>query len=88
MRNLLAFLAAALLAFAGIGWYLGWYSVQKTPAAPGHQSVSIDIDKSKIGKDIEKGEEKIHEVLEKSTKSDGSKSPEPSKTDPPKSALK
>ena len=38
MRNLLALSAAAVLAFAGIGWYRGWYKVETEPATGGHQN--------------------------------------------------
>jgi hypothetical protein len=67
MRNLLAFLATALIAFLALGWYLGWYSFQRIPAtAGGHQSFNIDINGSKIGSDLQKGEDKIHNMLDKS----------------------
>ncbi|MBV8399875.1 MAG: hypothetical protein JOZ17_14210 [Acetobacteraceae bacterium] len=55
MRNLLALLAAGLLAVAGLGWYLGWYHVTSSPAANGHQQISIDLDQKKITTDIRKG---------------------------------
>ena len=32
MKNLLAFLAAAALTFAGVGWYLDWFQVLNSPA--------------------------------------------------------
>jgi hypothetical protein len=69
MRNLLAFLAAALLAFVGLGWYLGWYSFQRVPATAGHQGFNVDINGPKIRRDIAKGvqegEEKLQGVLDK-----------------------
>ena len=66
MRNMLAFVAAAVLVFLGLGWYLDWYSFKNLPGStPGHQSFNIDINKDKITRDVEKGEEKIHEVIEK-----------------------
>jgi len=40
MRNLLALSAALVLAFAGIGWYRGWYKVETEPATGGHQTVN------------------------------------------------
>jgi hypothetical protein len=67
MRNLLAFAAAAVLAFAGVGWYLGWYHVSPTPAAAGHRSVKIDIDSDKIGNDLRKGEQRLQETLDKNS---------------------
>ncbi len=66
MRNLLALLGAAVLTFAGLGWYLGWYQVQPAPgASPGHQGVNVDIDARKIKADVHKGEEKIERALER-----------------------
>ncbi len=85
MRNLLAFLSAAVLVLAGFGWYLGWYKVHTIPAAEGHRAVNIDIDSKKIGQDLHKGEEKIQETLDKRHKEDGSKRAESTKTGPTKS---
>ena len=84
MRNLLAFLSAAVLVFAGAGWYLGWYKVHSIPAAEGHRSVNIDIDGRKIGDDLHKGEEKIQEALDKKRKEDSSKRADSIKTGPTK----
>jgi hypothetical protein len=78
MRNLLAFLAAALIAFVGLGWYLGWYSFQRVPTTAGHQGFNVDINATKIRHDIAKGvqegEEKLQGVLDKN-KTDGSAAP-------------
>jgi len=87
MRNLLAFLAAALIAFIGLGWYLGWYSFQRTPTLAGHQVFNVDINATKIRQDlakgVQKGEEKLQEVLDKN-KTDSTAAPktadEPTKT--------
>jgi hypothetical protein len=76
MRNLLALVGAALVAFLGLGWYLDWYHVTPKPAtATGHRSIEIDINSKKIGQDVqhgvEAGSEKIHDLL------DGDKNPAP-----------
>ena len=73
MRNLLALLAAAALTFAGMGWYLGWYTVEHSPAPSGHRAVHIDIDGQKMSSDIRKGEEKLQEALDKNLKEDTGK---------------
>ena len=66
MRNLLALFGAALLTVVGAGWYLGWYKVASQPASvPGQHRVNIDIDTKKIGTDFQKGEDKLHQLLEK-----------------------
>jgi hypothetical protein len=63
MRNLLALLAALVLAFVGIGWYLGWYQVKTEPAIlSGHQKVDIDINSDKIVTDVKKGKEMVNEM--------------------------
>lgn len=81
MRNLLAFLAAATLTVAGIGWYLDWYKIQSTPTAPGRRNVNIDIDSKKIEEDVhkgvQKGEEKLQDVLDKKRSEAGSSASEP-----------
>jgi len=73
MRNLLALLGFALVTFLVIGWYLDWYHITpKSPAMPGHQGVEIDINRKKIGEDVNRGiktgEEKVHEFLDKDGK--------------------
>ena len=62
MKNLLALGAAALLGFAGIGWYLGWYKFQATPTASG-EHISIDLNTPKIKQDVGKGKEKLRDYL-------------------------
>jgi hypothetical protein len=78
MRNLLAFMAAALIAFIGLGWYLGWYSFQRTPTLAGHQGFNVDINATKIRQDLAKGvqqgEEKLQGVLDKN-KTDSTAAP-------------
>ena len=64
MRNLLALSAALVLAFAGIGWYRGWYKVETEPATGGHQTVNIDFNRDKIVEDSEKGVKKVEEKLQ------------------------
>jgi hypothetical protein len=52
---MLAFLAAAALVIIGIGWYLGWYSVQTTTGAKGNHDVNIEFNDDKIKADVKKG---------------------------------
>ena len=61
MRNLLALVGAAVVTFAGLGWYLGWYHVQSAATANGHRNVNIDINTDKINDDIHRAEKKILE---------------------------
>jgi hypothetical protein len=63
MRNLLAFLAAVCLTVAVCGWYLGWYTVESPPAPAGKRNVNIEINTVKIGKDIQRGSERLQDLL-------------------------
>jgi hypothetical protein len=85
MRNLLAFLAAALLTFAGLGWYLDWYTISSTQAS-GHRQVNINFNTSKIGEDFEKGGQKVRKILEKSDKNAPETNAAPKKDQPAKDA--
>lgn len=85
MRNLLALAAAILLTVAVVGWYRGWYQVKTEPAADGHRQVTIDINAPKVGQDLQKGEDKVHDLLSKSTTPGGPTSgqlPPPPSTSP------
>jgi hypothetical protein len=62
MRNLLALAAAGILGFAGIGWYLGWYSIQSEPTPTGRH-ISIDLNTPKIKEDVGRGKEKLRDYL-------------------------
>jgi hypothetical protein len=68
MRNLLAFLSAVTLTFFSLGWYLGWYKFHSSTATTGHRSVTIDINTVKISQDLERGEQKLHQLLENAGK--------------------
>lgn len=63
MRNLLAFLAAVCLTVAGSGWYLGWYTVETPPTQTGRRNVNIEINTVKIGQDIQRGSERLQDLL-------------------------
>ena len=67
MRNFLAFLGAAILTLLGVGWYLGWYKIERQPSTPGHPRLQVDIDQDKIGKDVKKGAEKVKDAIDKNT---------------------
>src|ERR1700736_3051508 len=66
MKNLLAFIGAALVTVVALGWYLDWYQIRTSPwSSGGHQNVNIDINRAKIDEDLKKGEDKVHDVLDK-----------------------
>lgn len=70
MRNALAFLGAAVVAFLAVGWYLGWYQVSRVPSSQGKQAVHVDINAEKITSDgkkiVEKGGEFVDQIRDKS----------------------
>jgi hypothetical protein len=73
MRNLLALAALGLLAFAGLGWYFGWYKIE-TSATPTGRNISIDVDGSKIRDDVSRGKDKLRDLLD-----DDNNNPAPTK---------
>jgi hypothetical protein len=84
MRNLLALIGLAVVVLVVVGWYRNWYTVE-TAAGASHQSVNIEIDRSRINQDIEKGSERLHDALErtrKEAKQAEDVKKEPSKPDP------
>jgi hypothetical protein len=83
MKNLLAFVAAAVLMFVGVGYYLDWFQVFNGPAASGHHVFSVDLDEGKIDADLHKGEAKVTDLIEKARKDSAAKA-EADKTDPAK----
>jgi hypothetical protein len=68
MRNLLSLLGFALVVFLAVGWYLDWYSFSSKPSDNGHLSFEVDVNKKKIGDDVqhgvEVGKQKVGEVIE------------------------
>jgi hypothetical protein len=62
MRNLLAFVGALVVTVAGLGYYLGWYTVHTGPSPSGRR-VTFDIDTGKIGDDLHPAEQKIEKKL-------------------------
>jgi hypothetical protein len=64
MRNILAAVGAAVVAFLAVGWYLGWYQISSTPSAQGPQSVQVDINPNKITTDVKKGVENGEKIVD------------------------
>jgi hypothetical protein len=64
LRSVLTLLGAAVVTFAIVGWFLGWYQVRTTPGADGHRQVEIDFNAPKITQDLSKGTAKIKSMLE------------------------
>ena len=87
MRNLLAFLAVAVIVFLAAGWYLGWYTFHSVPTVTGHRGYTIDIDTQKTTQDVNKaGHYVVDEAKEilKKAQDEAAAPPPPAekKTDP------
>ncbi len=54
MRNFLAFVGLVVVAFVGVGWYLGWYKLAFSAGKDGKQNISVEVDLKKAETDIEK----------------------------------
>ena len=88
MRNLLALAAFVVLVVAGIGWYQGWYQVQRNAAQDGHESINVDFNTKKIKDDVRTGEDKIHKAIDGISSDSGKKSEAPaSVSDKPNAGL-
>lgn len=63
MRNLLAFLAAAVVAFAVVGWCLDWYRFRSVASPDGKPSVTVDFNTEKMGDDFKKAQAAVEKQL-------------------------
>jgi hypothetical protein len=68
MRNILALIGTAVLVFAVLGWYFGWYQLGAEPAADGHRKVIVDVNAQKIADDVKNGEQKVSDLITNQTK--------------------
>jgi hypothetical protein len=66
MRNLLAFLAAAVVAFLVVGWWLDWYNFRSVPSPDGKPSVTVDFNTQKIREDVAKAQAAVEKQLAES----------------------
>lgn len=65
MRNFLAFVGLVVVAFVGIGYYMGWYKL--SPGKDGKQNVEFDLKKAEtdIEKKVGQGGQLIKDNLKK-----------------------
>lgn len=59
MRNLLAIAAVVLIAVGALGYYQGWFTVEKTKTGDGHTTIKVDIDGNKVEDDVNSVKKKI-----------------------------
>jgi hypothetical protein len=60
MRYLLVFLLLLVVCVAALGYYRGWFSVERTrDPESGKEGVQFEMDRNKITPDIEKVKDKI-----------------------------
>jgi hypothetical protein len=52
LKNLLSMIAAGVLIFAGLGYYLDWYKIQATAGPNGTESITLNVNKNEIKKDF------------------------------------
>lgn len=71
MRNLLSLVGFLVVAFLGLGWYLGWYSLGISTGEAGNAKISFDVNTNKIKDDGRKGLSKAGDFVE-SLKKDSS----------------
>jgi hypothetical protein len=71
MRNLLALVGAVALTFVAVGWYLGWYQIHTAATSSGHNEVEIDFNTPKIKADLNKGKQKVQQMLDNTNPSSG-----------------
>jgi hypothetical protein len=84
MRNLLALLGAAVVAFAALGYFLGWYNVHSIIDGEGHRHQVIDVNPTKAVHDVTQGEEALKNTLQKNQGQPGQQpAPTPETTQTP-----
>jgi hypothetical protein len=60
----LTLLGAAIVTFAVVGWFLGWYKVHTSPGSDGHRHVDIEFNGKKIQEDIKRGEQRVLDTVQ------------------------
>ena len=65
MKNLVFVLFLAVLLFAVVGWFLDWYSIADLHSSSGRHRLQIEVDTNKIRSDLDKGQAKFQETIER-----------------------
>lgn len=75
MRNMLALAALALIGFAAIGYFRGWYSIESVPGTAGGRHIEIDVNSNKITQDIKASKDKLRNLLNSDKKNEPTPGP-------------
>jgi hypothetical protein len=65
VKSLVYLLFLGLVIFAVAGWFLDWYNIGDASNKDGKHHVSLDIDGNKIRQDLNKGEVKLQDTINK-----------------------
>ena len=77
MRNFLAFIGLIVVAFVGIGYYMGWYKFALSAGKDGKQHINVEVDTKKMGTDVQSGVEQGGQLVkDKLQKEGGTESPD------------
>jgi len=72
MRNLLVVLVLLVIAVAGLGFYLGWFSFSTTrDPETGRPAAQFSIDQDKMKADAQKAKQKVSEVSQAKEQREG-----------------
>lgn len=64
MRGILTLIGLAVVLFAGIGWYQGWYKFKSTTNPDGTTHYELDVNKNKISNDTKNIKNKVVDILD------------------------
>lgn len=63
MRNLFALIGFAVVAFAVVGWYCGWYQLTLNKGAGGKVEIKTEVDTKKVADDSSTFFQKLGQIL-------------------------
>ena len=64
MKNLFALVGLVVVAFFGVGWYCGWYSLAVQPGDNGRKRIEFDLDTRKITDDTTQAGQKVGQFIQ------------------------
>ncbi len=76
MRNIFALVGLATVTFVGLGWYLGWYQIDKVASdKSGHSKYELDVNEDKLKTDGEKFVDEAKNLINSVESKNGSTTP-------------